>query len=131
MRTWFIVAVALVLAAVLFALSIPAVSTGIGKSDSTEALNNCTQLQIAIQGFFDENGHFPRSVSALHEQGYIDDDLLGGLSDGKGVYVIFLREDMNEDDIFIEAFLPKRHLTMTAGGDGSIRQIRRLKHKQK
>jgi competence protein ComGC len=120
MRTWFIVAVALVLGAVLLALSIPAVSTGIGRTETTEALSNCRQIQIAVKDYFEQNGQSPASLSMLLEAGIVDKDLFHNLTTGKGVYLIYFREDMRETDIFMEAYLPKVHVTMTAGGDGMV-----------
>lgn len=113
------------------ALSIPAISVGICKTDATEALSNCRQLQIAVGDYVKKNNRSPTSLSALHAEGFIDNDLFENLTGEKGLYLIYFRQDMKKEDIFIEAFLPKVHVTMTAGGDGMITPIKHHNNKQK
>lgn len=128
MRPWLTIVVVLILGGILVALSIPAVSVGFRKTDATEAINNCRQLQIAFGDYIKKNNHSPTSLSALREQGFLDNDLFENLTGAKGLYVIYFRQDMKREDVFVEAFLPKIHVTMTAGGDG---MVTRIKHNKK
>jgi len=131
MRPWFTIFLVLIIGGILVALSIPVISVGICKTDATEAISNCRQLQIVVGDYFKKNNRPPTSLSALHAEGIIDIDLFENLTGSKGLYLIYFRQDMKKEDIFIEAFLPKVHITMTAGGDGMITPIKYHNKKQK
>ena len=130
MRPWFTIVAVLIFGGILVALSIPAVFVGISKTDATEALNNCRQLQIAVGNYIKKNNSSPPSLSALHAEGFLDNELFDNLSGAKGLYVIYCRQDMKKEDVFIEAFLLKVHVTMTAGGDGMITPIKHHNNNQ-
>lgn len=131
MRSWFTIVLVLILGGILVALSVPVISVGFCKTDATEALSNCRQLQIVVGDYFKRNNRPPTSLSALHAEGIIDIDLFEKLTGSKGLYLIYFRDDMKKDDLFIEAFLPKVHVAMTAGGDGMFTPIKYHNQKQK
>jgi len=68
--------VVIAIIAVLSAALMPAISSSLDRSRVTQCRSNLTHLAIALRMYYNDQGDYPPSLSALLDAGFITDDSL-------------------------------------------------------
>ncbi len=127
MRIFQSIASSLLLIGILVYFFLPIGTHRIEKSEVTLALNNCRQIQLAIIEYSKAHDLESASLSRLLEESIIDEKFFKRLSDANIAYFIYLRPDMESEDILVEALFSKGQVVVTFGGDGKFIPSRNIR----